>query len=82
MALEAMDLPHVILTVVGEELPRTFEVSGMPWSGVESIKIRSNITYINNYLTPWLMEPGGSIPHSHRLSSNPYPDPNQSNSLY
>ena len=27
-------------------------------------------------LTPWLMEPGGSMPHSQGLSSNPYPEPN------
>ena len=26
------------------------------------------------------MEPGGSMPHSQGLSSNPYPDPNQPNS--
>ena len=28
------------------------------------------------------MEPGGSIPHSQGLSSNPYPEPNQPNSSY
>ena len=26
-------------------------------------------------LTPWLMEPGGSMPHSQELSNNPYPVP-------
>ena len=30
-------------------------------------------------LTPWLMEPGGSMPHSLGLSNNPYPEPNQPN---
>jgi hypothetical protein len=29
---------------------------------------------------PWLMEPGGSMPHSQDLSNNPYPEPNQPNS--
>ena len=28
-------------------------------------------------LTPWLMEPGGSMPHSQGLSNNSYPEPNQ-----
>ena len=27
----------------------------------------------NNKLTPWLMEPGGSMPYSQVLSNNPYP---------
>ena len=31
-------------------------------------------------LTPWLMEPGGSMPHSQGFSNNPYPEPNQPNS--
>ena len=30
-------------------------------------------------LTPWLMEPGGSVPPSQGLSNNPYPEPNQPN---
>ena len=33
-------------------------------------------------LTPWLMEPGGSMPHSQGHSNNPYPKPNQPNSSY
>ena len=33
-------------------------------------------------LTPWLMEPGGSMPHSQVISNNPYPEPNQSNLSY
>ena len=39
-------------------------------------------TYIfnNNELTPWLMETGGSMPHSQGLSNNSYPEPNQPNS--
>ena len=28
-------------------------------------------------LTPWLMKPGGSMPHSQGISNNPYPEPNQ-----
>ena len=28
-------------------------------------------------LTPWLMEPRGSMPHSQGLSNNPFPEPNQ-----
>jgi hypothetical protein len=35
-----------------------------------------------NLLTPWLMEPGGSMIHSQGSSNSPYPEPNQSNSLY
>ena len=31
-------------------------------------------------LTPWLMEPGGSMPHSQGLSNNSYPESNQPNS--
>ena len=31
-------------------------------------------------LTPWLMEPGGSMPHLQGLSNNSYPEPNQPNS--
>ena len=30
-----------------------------------------------NLLTPWYMEPGGSMPHSQKLSNNSYPKPNQ-----
>ena len=33
-------------------------------------------------LTALLMEPGGSMPHSLRLSNNPYPEPNKPNSSY
>ena len=32
-------------------------------------------------LTPWLMEPGGSMPDSQGLSNNPYLEPNQHNSF-
>ena len=32
-------------------------------------------------LTSWLMEPRDSIPHSQGLSSNPSPEPNQTNFL-
>ena len=35
-----------------------------------------------NVLTPWLMLPRGSMPHSQGLSNNPYPDLNQPNSSY
>ena len=35
---------------------------------------------IPNRLTPWLMEPGGSMPHSQGLSNNSYPEPDQPNS--
>ena len=31
---------------------------------------------LTNELTPWLMEPGGSMPHSQELSNNSYPEPN------
>ena len=35
---------------------------------------------LTNLLTPWLMEPGGSMPHSQGLFNNSYPEPNQPNS--
>ena len=31
-------------------------------------------------ITPWLMEPVGSMPHSQGLANNSYPEPNQPNS--
>ena len=34
----------------------------------------------NNKLTPWVMESGGSMPHSQGLSNNAYPGTNQPNS--
>ena len=36
--------------------------------------------YLINQLTPWLMEPGGSMPHSQGLSNNSYPEANQPSS--
>ena len=33
-------------------------------------------------LATWLMEPGGSMPHSQGLSNNPYPEENQPNSSH
>ena len=41
--------------------------------------INNNNNNNNNNLTPWLMEPGGSMPHSQGLSNNSYPEPNQPN---
>ena len=41
--------------------------------------VNSKQTYL---LSPWLMEPGGLMPHSQGLSNIPYPDPNQPNSSY
>ena len=38
------------------------------------------ITIGNNKLTPWLMEPVGSMLHSQGISNNSYPEPNQPNS--
>ena len=39
-----------------------------------------NILLFSKRLTPWLMEPGGSMQHSQGLSNNSYPEPNQPNS--
>ena len=33
-------------------------------------------------ITPWLMEPGGSMQHSQGFSNNPYPESNEPNSSY
>ena len=38
-----------------------------------------SVTNLLVQLTPWLMEPGGSMPHLKGLSNNPYPEPNQPN---
>ena len=47
------------------------------------IESKPNITVKGNTkLTPWFMEPGGSILHSLRAFNNPYPELNQSNSSY
>ena len=37
---------------------------------------------IMSELTPWIMEPGESMPYSKGLSNNPYPETNQLNSSY
>ena len=36
-------------------------------------------TWVTDKLTPWLLEPGGSMPHSQELSNNAYRKPNQHN---
>ena len=41
---------------------------------------RPSYPIITILLTPWLMDPGGSMLQSQRFSNNPYPEPNQSNS--
>jgi hypothetical protein len=41
-----------------------------------------NSEMLLNILTPWLMEPEGSMPHSQRLSNNPHPEPNHPNLSY
>ena len=50
-------------------------------------KVYSNIVLTKGLLllvelTPWIMEPGGSMPHSEGLSDNPYPETNQLNSSH
>ena len=39
-------------------------------------KFEYPISKLTNQLTPLLMEPEGSMPHSQGLSNNPYPEPN------
>ena len=41
--------------------------------------IMITVTFYVIKLTPWLMEPGGSMPHSQGLSNNSYPELNQPN---
>ena len=44
------------------------------------INCRENVQRMHdNRLTPWLMEPGGSMPHSQGLPNNSHPEPNQPN---
>ena len=38
-----------------------------------------NVCELQLILTPWLMEPGGSMQHSQEFISNPYPEPGQPN---
>ena len=52
--------------------PRNLEINFI-------IHITLSINIIVWKLTPWLMEPGGSMPHSQGLSNNSYPEPNQPN---
>ena len=47
-----------------------------------SFTIYVSVSIYMYILTPWLMEPGGSVPHSQGLSNNPYPEPNHPNSSY
>ena len=42
-----------------------------------SIVNNNNNNNSNNKITPWLMEPGGSMSHSQRFSNNPYPESNK-----
>ena len=46
------------------------------WTGQNKDKKH---VYSASILTPWLMEPGGSMPHSRGLSNNSYPEPNRPN---
>ena len=46
--------------------------------GNDSLSIEHKKKYINQ-LTPGLIEPEGSMPHSQGLSNNAYPEPNQPN---
>ena len=47
------------------------------------VHLVSSLYFISvNELTPWLMEPGGSITHSEGRSCNACPEPNQPNSSY
>ena len=46
---------------------------------ITEVYARNSIVFTINELTPWLMKPGGSIPHSQGISNNPYPELNQPN---
>ena len=50
---------------------------------IQSLTSQGDLELFSTYeLTPWLMEPGGSKPHSQGLFNNSYPEPNQPNSLH
>ena len=49
-------------------------------NGFRGITINISVSII--YIIPWLMNPGGSKPHSQGLSNFPYLELNQSNSSY
>ena len=44
--------------------------------------VTCNYYSLTHSLTPWLMEPGGSMLHSQGPSNNPYPELNHPNSSY
>ena len=49
----------------------------------EAIPLNIHIKYNYLYtLTPWIMEPRGSMPYSQGLSNNSYPELNQPNSSH
>ena len=50
-----------------------------PTQSIMALKSFRATRYLCFKLTPWLMEPGGSMPHLQGLSNNPYPEPNQPN---
>ena len=55
------------------------QISIYEFNNNNNIYINNNNNNSSNKLTPWLMEPGGSMPHSQGLSNNFYPEPNQPN---
>ena len=49
---------------------------------VRRLEFSDHFVTIDDTLTPWLMEPGGSMLNSQEISTNPYPELNNSNSSY
>ena len=62
------------------ELPFT-TLEGLMEHGSYQLGVLANSSAINYFdvsiLTPWLVEPGGSIIYSQGLSNKTYPEPNQ-----
>ena len=56
-------------------------LSGVVGNELAEVSLHARV-HSTMVLTPWLMKPGGSMPHSKGPSNNPYPEPNQSNSSY
>ena len=71
------NLPYVISWRRTGIIYGNFQLSYLTLETAELREIYKCREYIK--LTPWLMEPEGSMPHSQGLSNNPYPEPNQPN---
>ena len=67
-------MPYIFRPSLHVGLSIKFSPRGPGFAGSNTAKVSGF------FLTPWLMEPGDSMPHSQGLPNNSYPEPNQPNS--